>query len=127
MQTISFEKTRLSNGLDVILHEDHSLPVVAVNVWYHVGSKDEIPGKTGYAHLFEHLMFEGSKHHDQSYFEPLMQVGANLNGSTNLDRTNYWENVPVEYLELALWLSRTGWASCLMLWTRSVSTSSGMW
>ena len=104
MQTISFEKTRLSNGLDVILHEDHSLPVVAVNVWYHVGSKDEIPGKTGYAHLFEHLMFEGSKHHDQSYFEPLMQVGANLNGSTNLDRTNYWENVPVEYLELALWL-----------------------
>ena len=104
MQTISFEKTRLSNGLDVILHEDHSLPVVAVNVWYHVGSKDEVPGKTGYAHLFEHLMFEGSKHHNQSYFEPLMQVGANLNGSTNLDRTNYWENVPVEYLELALWL-----------------------
>ena len=104
MQTISFEKTRLSNGLDVILHEDHSLPVVAVNVWYHVGSKDEVPGKTGYAHLFEHLMFEGSKHHDQSYFEPLMQVGANLNGSTNLDRTNYWENVPVEYMELALWL-----------------------
>ena len=104
MQTISFEKTRLSNGLDVILHEDHSLPVVAVNVWYHVGSKDETLGKTGYAHLFEHLMFEGSKHHNQSYFEPLMQVGANLNGSTNLDRTNYWENVPVEYLELALWL-----------------------
>ena len=104
MQTVSFEKTRLSNGLDVILHEDHSLPVVAVNVWYHVGSKDEVPGKTGYAHLFEHLMFEGSKHHNESYFEPLMQVGANLNGSTNMDRTNYWENVPVEYMELALWL-----------------------
>ena len=104
MQSIGFEKTQLDNGLDVILHEDRSLPVVAVNVWYHVGSKDETPGKTGYAHLFEHLMFEGSKHHNQSYFEPLMQVGANLNGSTNLDRTNYWENVPVEYLELALWL-----------------------
>ena len=104
MDPISFEKISLPNGLDVILHQDRSLPQVAVNVWYHVGSKDEVPGKTGYAHLFEHLMFEGSKHHNKSYFEPLMQVGATLNGSTNTDRTNYWENLPSDYLELALWL-----------------------
>ena len=104
MDLISFEKISLPNGLDVILHQDRSLPLVGVNVWYHVGSKDEQAGKTGYAHLFEHLMFEGSKHHDKSYFEPLMQVGATLNGSTNIDRTNYWENLPSDYLELALWL-----------------------
>ena len=104
METILFEKFTLPNGLDVILHEDRSLPLVAVNVWYHVGSKDEEPGKTGYAHLFEHIMFEGSKHHNRGYFEPLQQVGATLNGSTNSDRTNYWENLPSNYLELALWL-----------------------
>ena len=104
MNLISFEKITLANGLDVILHQDASLPMVAVNVWYHVGSKDEVPGKTGYAHLFEHLMFEGSKHHDSGYFEPLQDVGATLNGSTTPDRTNYWENLPSNYLELALWL-----------------------
>ena len=104
MVSISYEKHTLSNGLDLILHEDHSLPVVAVNVWYHVGSKDEEPGRTGFAHLFEHVMFEGSKHHNRSHFEPLQKVGANLNGSTSTDRTNYWENVPSNYLELALWL-----------------------
>ena len=104
MQPIEFEKFTLSNGLDVILHQDNALPLVAVNVWYHVGSKDETPGKTGYAHLFEHLMFEGSKHHDSGYFEPLQEVGATLNGSTTPDRTNYWENLPSHYLELALWL-----------------------
>jgi zinc protease len=104
MQRISFEKLTLANGLQVILHQDRSLPMVSVNVWYHVGSKDELPGKTGLAHLFEHLMFEGSKHHNSSHFEPLQQVGATLNGSTNTDRTNYWENVPSNHLELALWL-----------------------
>ena len=104
MISIDFEKLTLSNGLDVILSQDRSLPVVAVNLWYHVGSKDEEAGKTGFAHLFEHVMFEGSKHHDQSYFEPLQKVGANLNGSTTADRTNYWENVPSDHLELALWL-----------------------
>ena len=104
METISFEKISLPNGLDVILHQDRSLPLVAVNVWYHVGSKDEEPGKTGYAHLFEHLMFEGSKHHNSSQFEPLIKVGATMNGSTTTDRTNYWENLPSNYLELALWL-----------------------
>ena len=104
MISIESEKTTLPNGLDVILSQDRSLPVVAVNVWYHVGSKNEEPGKTGFAHLFEHVMFEGSKHHDRSYFDPLQKVGANLNGSTTPDRTNYWENVPSNYLELALWL-----------------------
>ena len=104
MFSIPFEKYSLSNGLDVVLHEDHSLPTVAVNVWYHVGSKDEEPGRTGFAHLFEHVMFEGSKHHNRNYFEPLQKAGGVLNGSTALDRTNYWETVPSNYLELALWL-----------------------
>ncbi|MQF48452.1 insulinase family protein [SAR202 cluster bacterium AC-647-N09_OGT_505m] len=104
MEPISFEKFTLANGLDVILHQDSILPMVAVNVWYHVGSKDEQPGKTGYAHLFEHLMFEGSKNHNSSHFDPLQEVGATLNGSTTPDRTNYWENLPSNYLELALWL-----------------------
>ena len=104
MVSIAYEKVTLPNGLDVILHEDHSIPLAAVNLWYHVGSKDEEPGRTGFAHLFEHVMFEGSKHHNSSFFEPLQKVGANLNGSTNSDRTNYWEDVPSNYLELALWL-----------------------
>ena len=104
MISINHEKFTLPNGLDVILSQDRSLPVAAVNVWYHVGSKNEQPGKTGFAHLFEHVMFEGSKNHDASYFDPLQKVGANLNGSTTTDRTNYWENVPSNCLELALWL-----------------------
>ena len=101
---ISFTKHTLANGLDVLLHEDHACPIVAVNVWYHVGSKNERPGKTGFAHLFEHLMFEGSQHHDHGYFQPLQGAGATLNGSTNADRTNYWEVVPTGALELALWM-----------------------
>ena len=104
MISIEFRKHTLSNGLDVILSPDRSLPIAAVNVWYHVGSKNEEPGRTGFAHLFEHVMFEGSKNHDASYFDPLQKVGANLNGSTTPDRTNYWENVPSNQLELALWL-----------------------
>ena len=104
MPTIAFEKYTLPNGLDVILHEDHSAPIVGVNVWYHAGSKNERPGRTGFAHLFEHMMFQGSQHHDKSYFGPLQQAGGKLNGSTNSDRTNYWETVPSNYLELALWL-----------------------
>jgi len=88
----------------VLLHEDRSCPIVAVNVWYHVGSKNEQPGRTGFAHLFEHLMFEGSEHHDKGYFQPLQAAGASLNGSTNADRTNYWEVVPSNALELALWM-----------------------
>ena len=94
----------LGNGLPVIVHEDHDCPIVAVNVWYHVGSKNERPGRTGFAHLFEHLMFEGSEHYDSGYFHPLQQAGALLNGSTNADRTNYWEVVPTGAFELALWM-----------------------
>ena len=101
---IPFEKRTLANGLDVIVHEDHNLPMVAINIWYHVGSKNERPGITGFAHLFEHLMFEGSKHHDHGYFPPLQRAGGLLNGSTNADRTNYWEVVPSGALDLALWM-----------------------
>ena len=101
---LPFTKHTLANGLDVLLHEDHACPIVAVNLWYHVGSKNERPGHTGFAHLFEHLMFEGSQHHDRGYFQPLQGAGATLNGSTNADRTNYWEVVPTGALELALWM-----------------------
>ena len=104
MESVAFEKHTLPNGLDVILHQDRSIPVAAVNVWYHVGSKDEELGRTGFAHLFEHIMFRGTRHHKASHFEPLQKIGASLNGSTNGDRTNYWEDVPSNYLELALWL-----------------------
>jgi zinc protease len=101
---ISYSKHTLANGLDVVIHEDHALPIVAVNVWYHVGSKNEVPKRTGFAHLFEHLMFEGSEHYDRGYFHPLQEAGAALNGSTNADRTNYWEVVPSNALDLALWM-----------------------
>ncbi len=101
---LPFTKHTLANGLDVLVHEDHHVPIVAVNVWYHVGSKNERPGRTGFAHLFEHLMFEGSEHHNSGYFPPLQQAGALLNGSTNADRTNYWEVVPTSAVDLALWM-----------------------
>ena len=104
MTQVEFKKLILSNGLEVIIHQDHSLPIVAVNVWYHVGSKNERVGRTGFAHLFEHMMFEGSKNHNSSHFEPLQKIGASLNGSTNSDATNYWEDVPSNGLDLALWL-----------------------
>jgi zinc protease len=111
MPELTYETYILPNGLRVILHEDHALPVVAVNVWYHTGSKNEKPGRTGFAHLFEHMMFQGSQHHDDDYFLPLQKVGGTVNGSTTQDRTNYWENVPSDQLELALWLEadRMGW------------------
>ena len=101
---LPFSKRTLDNGLDVIVHQAHQVPIVAVNVWYHVGSKNERPGRTGFAHLFEHLMFEGSEHHNSGYFPPLQQAGALLNGSTNSDRTNYWEVVPTSAVDLALWM-----------------------
>ena len=101
---LPFRKETLDNGLDVIVHEARACPIVAVSIWYHVGSKNERPGRTGFAHLFEHLMFEGSAHHDAGYFRPLEEAGGALNGSTNADRTNYWEVVPREALERALWL-----------------------
>ena len=101
---LPYTKHTLANGLDVLVHEDHHVPIVAVNVWYHVGSKNERPGRTGFAHLFEHLMFEGSEHHNTGYFPPLQHAGALLNGSTNADRTNYWEVVPTSAIDLALWM-----------------------
>ncbi len=101
---LPFAKRTLANGLDVIVHEDRHVPIVAVNVWYHVGSKNERPGRTGFAHLFEHLMFEGSEHYNAGYFPPLQQAGALLNGSTNADRTNYWEVVPTSAIDRALWM-----------------------
>lgn len=101
---ITFAKHTLANGLDVLVHEDHGCPIVAVNLWYHVGSKNEVPGRTGFAHLFEHLMFEGSEHHDHGFFQPLQAAGGTLNGSTNADRTNYWEVMPSNAVELALWM-----------------------
>ena len=102
---IKYDKFTLPNGLRVIVHEDRKIPVVAVNVWYHVGSKDELPGKTGSAHLFEHLMFNGTENYNNEYFGPFQQVGAtNMNGTTNNDRTNYFENVPTPALDLALWM-----------------------
>jgi zinc protease len=109
---LEIEKYTLPNGLQVILHEDHSAPIVAVNLWYHVGSKNEKPGKTGFAHLFEHMMFQGSQHHDTDYFKALEPLGAtDLNGTTNFDRTNYFQNVPTGALERTLWLEadRLGW------------------
>ncbi len=103
---IPFEKYTLPNGLEVILHEDHRTPEVAVDVWYKVGSRDEAPGHTGFAHLFEHIMFQGTKHiPEDKYFAYLQKAGAsNVNGSTASDRTNYFEVVPSNQLELALWL-----------------------
>jgi zinc protease len=103
--SVPFTMFKLPNGLTVILHEDHSVPTVAVNVWYHVGSAREKPGRTGFAHLFEHLMFEGSKNVKEGEFDTLLEAaGGNNNGSTNTDRTNYYETVPSNALDLALFL-----------------------
>jgi zinc protease len=101
---LKIEKYSLANGLIVILHQDHTTPVVSVNVRYKVGSKDEKAGRTGFAHLFEHMMFQGSQHHDQDYFLPLEKLGAEVNGGTTEDDTSYYETVPANALELALWL-----------------------
>ena len=102
---IPFTKYTLANGLTLIVHEDHKAPIVAVNVWYHVGSKNEKPGKTGFAHLFEHLMFNGTENYDDDYFKPFNDVGATgMNGTTNTDRTNYFQVVPRNALDLALWM-----------------------
>ena len=99
------ESFTLPNGLTVVVHEDRKAPIVAVNVWYHVGSKNETPGKTGFAHLFEHLMFQGSENYQGEFFEPFEQVGATeQNGTTNADRTNYFQNVPTTALDMALWM-----------------------
>jgi len=102
---LPFEEHALANGLRVILHRDSRLPLVAINLWYHVGSKDESPGKTGFAHLFEHMLFQGSANvGTNDHFRLLQQVGGVANGSTWYDRTNYYETVPRHALDLGLWL-----------------------
>jgi zinc protease len=102
---IEYTEYTLDNGLRLIVHEDHKAPIVAVNLWYHVGSKNEKPGKTGFAHLFEHLMFNGSENYNDEYFKPFEKVGAtSMNGTTYFDRTNYFQNVPVTALDMALWM-----------------------
>ncbi len=102
---IPYEQFSLDNGLRVIVHTDRKAPIVAMSTWYHVGSKDEPAGKSGFAHLFEHLMFQGSGHYDDEYFKPLSEVGATgINGTTNFDRTNYFQTVPTGALERMLWL-----------------------
>ena len=91
---IPYKKFVLENGLRLLVHEDHKAPIVAVNIWYHVGSKNEKPGKSGFAHLFEHLMFNGSENYNKDYFKLMESIGAtDLNGTTNEDRTNYFQNI----------------------------------
>ncbi len=102
---ITYTEYTLDNGLRLIVHQDRKAPIVAVNLWYHVGSKNEKTGKTGFAHLFEHLMFNGSENYNSEYFGPFEKVGAtNINGTTDFDRTNYFENVPTTALDMALWM-----------------------
>jgi zinc protease len=102
---IPYERFVLPNGLTLLVHEDHKAPIAAVNVWYHVGSKNEKPGKSGFAHLFEHLMFNGSENFNDDYFQALERIGGtDLNGTTNSDRTNYFQNVPVSALDQVLFL-----------------------
>jgi zinc protease len=102
---IPFQRWVLPNGLTLVVHEDHKAPIVAVNVWYHVGSKNERAGKTGFAHLFEHLMFNGSEHFDDDWHKVLERIGGtDLNGTTNRDRTNYFQNVPATALDTVLWM-----------------------
>jgi len=102
---LEYERFTLDNGLTVIVHEDHKAPVVAVSIWYHVGSKNEPEGRSGFAHLFEHLMFNGSENYDGEWFAPMQEIGATgLNGTTWLDRTNYFQTVPVTAVDLTLWM-----------------------
>ncbi len=102
---ISYERFVLPNGLKLLVYEDHKAPIVAVNVWYHVGSKNEKPGKSGFAHLFEHLMFNGSENFDDDYFQAIERIGGtDVNGTTNSDRTNYFQNVPTAALDQVLFL-----------------------
>ncbi len=118
--TLQIDQYRLPNGLTVIMHEDHSVPVTAVQIMYHVGSKNEKPKRTGFAHLFEHVMFKGSEHvADGEHFKLLQEIGANINGSTTEDRTNYFEVVPSNYVELALYMESDRMGFLLQALTQS--------
>lgn len=102
---IAYEKFELANGLTLVVHEDHKAPIIAVNLWYHVGSKDEPDGRSGFAHLFEHLMFNGSENYNDDYFQAIERIGGtDVNGTTSFDRTNYFQNVPKSALEIALFM-----------------------
>jgi zinc protease len=124
---VPYTRFVLPNGLEVILHEDHSTPAVSVNIWYHVGSSHEKLKRTGFAHLFEHIMFEGSGHVAEGDFDNLLEAaGGNNNGSTNADRTNYYESLPSNALELALFLESDRMGTCSMP-CPAKSTASVMW
>ena len=107
---INVSEYKLKNGLTVLLHRDTSTPIVAVNVWYHVGSKNEAPGRTGFAHLFEHMMFQGSKNYVDGW-RSVDELGGNVNGTTNEDRTYYYEAIPSNFLERVIWLEADRLAS----------------
>jgi len=115
---IGIKEYKLKNGLRVITHVDRSTPVVTVGTWYHVGSKNEVTGRTGFAHLFEHMMFQGSKNYDSDYFTPLQEAGGSINGTTNQDRTWYFETVPSNFLELALFMEADRLANLLPAMTQ---------
>jgi predicted Zn-dependent peptidase len=124
MIDIPFEKFQLDNGLTVVVHEDHKAPIVAVSVWYHVGSADEPAGKTGFAHLFEHLMFSGSENHKGTYFQPFELAGStDMNGTTWFDRTNYFENVPTTALDMAPWMESDRMGHLLAIGKTELDTS----
>ena len=106
---IDFSQVTLDNGLNVILRRQPKLPLVAINLWYHVGSKNEERNQRGFAHLFEHLMFEGSEHYPGDFFKHLQPLGANINGSTSSDRTNYFVDLPTAHWSSSWRWSRTGW------------------
>ena len=116
---IKYTQFFLPNGLRVILHEDHSTPIIGVNVWYHVGSKNESPGRTGFAHLFEHMMFQGFKGYDLDYIPVMQEVGGAINGSTTQDRTNYWELLPSNFLETAIFMEAGRMAGLLEAMTQA--------
>ena len=128
--SIPYTEFTLPNGLRVILSEDHRAPQVAVDVWYHVGAANQSPGKSGFAHLFEHMMFSGSQARGPTRtrcWSASAPPRRAANGTTNFDRTNYFEVVPASQLPTALWLERTGWASFSTPWTRRSSPSSATW
>ena len=126
---IAHKQFTLDNGLRLIVHEDHSAPIVAVNLWYHVGSRNEQRGKTGFAHLFEHFFFNGSEHHPSGFREAMDDLGANnRNGTTNGDRTNFFENVPVVRRSSARSSSRPiAWGSSPRRSPRRASSASAAW
>jgi predicted Zn-dependent peptidase len=125
--SLPIEEHTLDNGLQVVLQPDATLPLVAINLWYHVGSKNEHPGRTGFAHLFEHMLFQGSEHvGTNDHFRYVQQVGGVANGSTWYDRTNYYETLPANQMELGLWLEadRMG---CLLPALDEVSPTGVQW